>query len=478
MREKAEYGWMKHLDFMAIDLLSLFGMFFLAFYMKFGNLDLNARWVSILLIIMLLQIVINLLMNPYSGILRRSFFVTIGRAGQMALTNLLITTLFIYVMKYGDSFSREVMLETFIFYMIVSLLLKYFWRRLLLSGKVRMEQNKLRTLVIVGNGETLERTLKDATAADFQEYDIKAITSVDGFEGIEGSTVDSFVDKRIDISGLEKYVLENRIDEVMVAVDPKRMDRKVISRLIDNGINIHVNVESLFDLKPDDQFISRIGICQAVTMGVYGFTPKQRLYLGFKRLLDIIFGLLGCLFLLPIMGIVKFMNITSGDHEKIFYKQNRVGKNGKLFRMVKFRSMVPNADEILKEMLKDPVYSAEWAENQKFENDPRITKAGKILRKTSLDEWPQFINVLKGDMSVVGPRPLIVSELEDHDGLQLYNRVRPGVTGWWGCNGRSNIDYKERLDLEYHYIKHIGLSIDAICILRTIGAVFSKNGAK
>ena len=180
MREKAEYGWMKHLDFIIIDMLSLFGMFFLAFYMKFGNLDLNARWVSILLIIMLLQLVINLLMNPYSGILRRSFFIAIGRAGQMALSNLLITTLFIYVMKYGDSFSREVMLETFIFYMVVSLLLKYFWRRLLLSGKVKMEQNKLRTLVIIGSKGTLERTLKDATAADYQEYDIKAIISVDG----------------------------------------------------------------------------------------------------------------------------------------------------------------------------------------------------------------------------------------------------------------------------------------------------------
>lgn len=478
MHNKDEYSWMKHLDFIVIDLLSLFGVFFLAFYMKFGNLDLNTRWISILLIIMLLQLVINLLMNPYSGILRRSYFVTIGRAGQMALSNLLITTLFIYVMKYGDSFSREVMLETFIFYMVVSLLLKYFWRRLLLSGKVKMEQNKLRTLVIIGSKGTLERTLKDATAADYQEYDIKAIISVDGIGWNDDSTTNTFADRIIDISNLEKFVLENRIDEVMVAVEPKRVDREVICRLIDNGINIHVNVESLFDLKPDDQYISRIGICQTVTMGVYGFTPKQRLYLGIKRFLDIIIGLLGCVFLLPIMGIVKIMNVSSGDHERIFYKQNRVGKNGKLFRMVKFRSMVPNADEILKEMLKDPIYSAEWAENQKFENDPRITKAGKILRKTSLDEWPQFINVLKGDMSVVGPRPLIASELEDHDGLQLYNRVRPGVTGWWGCNGRSNIDYKERLDLEYHYIKHIGLSIDVICILRTIGAVFSKNGAK
>jgi len=117
---------------------------------------------------------------------------------------------------------------------------------------------------------------------------------------------------------------------------------------------------------------------------------------------------------------------------------------------------------MLKEMLKNPDYAAEWAENQKFEHDPRITKVGSFLRKTSLDEWPQFINVLFGDMSLVGPRPLVPGELEEHGGLQLYNRLRPGITGWWGCNGRSNIDYKERLDLEYHYIKNVGFVIDFV----------------
>ena len=472
MHYKGKHSWMKHFDFIMIDLLSLLGAFLLAFYLKFGNLELNTRWDSILLIILLLQLVINLLMNPYSGMLRRSYFVTIIHSGQMAIINLLITTLFIYVMKYGDSYSREVMLETFAFYLVIVLILKYIWRKLLLSGKIRTGRNKPKTLVVVGSKASLERTLKDAIAADFQEYEIKAVTSVDGFDE-NGDT-----NNRIEITDLEKYTLENRIDEVLVAVDPKLVDREAINRLIDNGINIHVNVESLFDLKPDDQYISRIGICKTVTLGNFDFMPKQRVYLIFKRLFDVLVGIFGCIFLLPLMGIVKLMNVTSKDHAKLFYRQKRVGKDGKLIRIFKFRSMVPNADEILQEMLKDPKYAAEWAENQKFENDPRITKAGNILRKTSLDEWPQFINVLIGDMSLIGPRPLVVGELEEHGGLQLYNKVRPGITGWWGCNGRSNIDYKERLDLEYHYIKHIGLSIDVICIFRTIGSVLLKRGAK
>ena len=131
--------------------------------------------------------------------------------------------------------------------------------------------------------------------------------------------------------------------------------------------------------------------------------------------------------------------------------------------------MVPNAGEVLVELLKDEKYRAEWEANQKFKNDPRITKVGNFLRKTSIDELPQLMNVFVGDMSLVGPRPLVEGELADHNGLKLYQKVKPGLTGWWGCNGRSNINYKERLELEYYYVKHCSLYLDVICILRRYG---------
>ena len=140
--------------------------------------------------------------------------------------------------------------------------------------------------------------------------------------------------------------------------------------------------------------------------------------------------------------------------------------------------MVYNAEEILEEMLKDKKYKKEWDKNQKFEDDPRITKIGKIIRKLSIDEIPQFINVLKGEMSLVGPRPLVVNELEEHNGLQLYNKVKPGITGWWACNGRSNIEYRERLELEYYYVKNCSVVLDIMCIFRTIFCVLKKEGAK
>lgn len=206
---------------------------------------------------------------------------------------------------------------------------------------------------------------------------------------------------------------------------------------------------------------------------------KMVMYHGIKRLFDIICSLIGCLFLLPIALVVKIITLLSGDKNSIFYKQKRVGKNGKFIYIYKFRSMVSNADEVLKELLKDPKYSEEWDLNQKFENDPRITKIGNILRKTSLDEVPQFINVLKGDMSMIGPRPLVEGELDNHNGNHyLYESVRPGITGWWAANGRSATTYQERLALEYYYVRNQSLSLDIKCVFRTIKAVIYKTGAK
>ena len=205
----------------------------------------------------------------------------------------------------------------------------------------------------------------------------------------------------------------------------------------------------------------------------------RRIYFIIKRLFDIFTSLIGILFLLPISLVIKICALLTGDKKSIFYRQKRIGKNGEYIYIYKFRSMVPNADEVLKELLKDPKYAQEWKENQKFEHDPRITKIGNILRKTSIDELPQLINVLKGDMSLIGPRPLVEGELDEHNGNhQLYESVRPGITGWWGCNGRSATDYEERLNLEYYYCKNCSLKLDIKCFFKTITAVIGKKGAK
>lgn len=209
------------------------------------------------------------------------------------------------------------------------------------------------------------------------------------------------------------------------------------------------------------------------------FSMSKRIYYVIKRLTDIIFALLGCILLIPIILIVKITYILNKDFDSIFFKQKRIGKNGKVFNLYKFRTMVPNAEEVLKKMLKQEKYKKEWDLNQKFSKDPRITKIGNILRKTSLDEVPQFINVLKGDMSLIGPRPLINGELDAHNGNhELYESIRPGITGWWAANGRSATTYEKRLELEYYYCKNCSIMLDIRCIFRTVKAVIFKTGAK
>lgn len=201
------------------------------------------------------------------------------------------------------------------------------------------------------------------------------------------------------------------------------------------------------------------------------------MYRYIKRLLDIILSLFGLIILIPICILVKISFLCKGDKKSIFFKHTRIGKDGKPFMMYKFRSMVHNAEELLEELLKDERYRKEWAENQKIEKDPRITTIGAFLRKSSLDELPQLLNVLKGDMSIVGPRPLVEGELEEHGGSKLYWKEKPGITGWWGSHGRSDVDYEQRLELEYYYIRNMSFKLDVICIFKTITAVLNHEGA-
>ena len=199
-----------------------------------------------------------------------------------------------------------------------------------------------------------------------------------------------------------------------------------------------------------------------------------------KRLFDIVVSIIGILFLLPIMLVVKLINIAYKDFDPLFYSQERIGKNGKTFKLYKFRSMVPNADEILHQTLEmDKVAREEYSINKKLKNDPRITKAGKILRKTSLDELPQLVNVLKGDMSLIGNRPYLPREEEDM--TEFYTdiiKTKPGITGYWQVNGRSDTTFRERLELESYYSNNCSLKLDIKIFFKTFSVVLLRKGAE
>ena len=177
-------------------------------------------------------------------------------------------------------------------------------------------------------------------------------------------------------------------------------------------------------------------------------------------------------------AIVKLLQLITKDKGSLFFKQTRIGLNGKPFEILKFRTMVRDADVVLGDILTDKKMKEEWEKSQKLERDPRITKAGWLLRKLSIDELPQFWNVLIGEMSCIGPRPLIPGELEYHGGKpDIYQSLKPGITSWWACNGRTALSYGERLELEYYYIEHFSFELDIKTFFRTIKTVLvSRNG--
>ena len=193
--------------------------------------------------------------------------------------------------------------------------------------------------------------------------------------------------------------------------------------------------------------------------------------------MDILFSLLMMPLLIILCIIIKIIYVLSGDYKNSIFRQDRIGKDGKKFEIYKFRTMTPDADKQLSELLENSDNKQEWEEYHKFKNDPRVTPIGLFLRKTSIDEFPQFINVLKGDMSVIGPRPLVEGELELHNGDKRYWKVRPGITGWWACNGRSNMKYDERLEREYYYIDNISFALDLNVFFKTIECILKKIGS-
>ena len=203
---------------------------------------------------------------------------------------------------------------------------------------------------------------------------------------------------------------------------------------------------------------------------------KGKIYRAFKRIVDIILGCIGLVLLSPVFLILAIC-IKIDSKGPVIFAHKRIGKNGKEFNMYKFRSMYENAEEMIENFNEEQ--KREWQENFKLENDPRITKVGKFLRKTSLDELPQIINIIKGDLSIIGPRPIVDEELEKYgENKEKFLSITPGLTGYWQANGRSNTTYEERMQMELYYIDNQSLWLDIKIFFKTIVSVLKKEGAK
>ena len=271
------------------------------------------------------------------------------------------------------------------------------------------------------------------------------------------------------ISQLEHLVNTLAADEVIIALPPDR--REQVSRILERGFSRHVMVRivsELGELVPRRFDVERFGGRPYI-----GFAPAARVS-WLKRAGDLVATSLGLLLISPLLlGIALAIKLDSPG--PVFYRQERVGKHGRRFKMLKFRSMRPDADKLLV-MLRErneasgPLF--------KMRSDPRVTRIGRVLRRLSLDELPQLLNVLKGEMSLVGPRPPLPSEVAEYEDWQ-FGRLRavPGITGLWQVSGRSEVPFHDMVRLDLHYIRNWSLGLDLEILVRTIPAVLTSRGA-
>ncbi len=278
---------------------------------------------------------------------------------------------------------------------------------------------------------------------------------------------------------LQEYLNNHQVDEVIIALPDanKRMNKEIYNAIRDKVevIKTIPKINGIISYQADIQdFDGTVLISSA-----QGRIKNDFAGLFMKRIVDICAGLVGLLLLIPLCIYVKIGNLKCGDHGPLFYLQDRVGKNGKHFKIIKFRSMVIGAEEKLRQLMEEnPEIRKEYETTKKLKDDPRITKFGEKLRSSSIDEMPQLLNVLFGQMSVVGPRPYLITEIPDMG--NTYTSVigcKPGITGMWQTHGRSQASWEDRLFFDEYYYRNWTIWLDMTILFKTAGVVLQHDGA-
>ena len=303
-------------------------------------------------------------------------------------------------------------------------------------------------------------------------------------DGILPIGLDDNQQKKIAIFGLnvfqdiEEAINKNKTSHVVVVL------QNLKSSEINSDIEKVMKAGLSYSIIPDLAGASLLGMRTShfFKYELLLFTPRDNLnrasYRAIKRLFDLTLSLIITVTISPIMLAIYLLLKLNGIKNPI-YRHERIGLNGEKIQVLKFRTMYQNGDEILNEYLKNnEIARQQWYDQRKLSNDPRITPIGNYLRKTSLDELPQLFNVIWGDMSLVGPRPIVKEEMSQYaEGMHYYYQVRPGITGIWQISGRSLTTYQERIQLDKWYIKNWSIWYDIAILIRTIGVVIFKEGA-
>lgn len=341
------------------------------------------------------------------------------------------------------------------------------------------KKHSFNTLVI-GCGKEANKFINTCKKNRYALSNVKAVINCNDIPELNGFYQENVIENVnvYSLTGIDQVIKDNKIDIVVLCISEADVQQTAyIRNLLRNKVNEikflpKVNSLVTYDCTVQD-FDGQLLICSK-------YERLAVLDVFVKRLVDICAGLIGCLLLLPLSLIVKLLFLKEGDKDSIWFVQERVGKDGRRILIYKYRSMIVGAEKVLQDLMeKDPNIAEEYRLNKKLENDPRVTKIGKFIRESSLDELPQLINVLFGSMSLVGPRPYLPGEIKDMgDYYDSIVSCRPGITGMWQVSGRSDVSFKERLKFDEYYANNWSIWLDLTVLIKTIRAVLGHEGAQ
>ncbi len=395
---------------------------------------------------------------------------------QLTKSHLCFFVALLVLVPHATGYERRMVLVFFVIIMFCSVLLLNRAMRIILRSKFA------RRTLIIGTGVEASRLGTIAARNRF------ALTNVIGYIDVTQNDILSHIPQNnvvchehvnipvFPYHQMDFVIRKENVSQIIIAIP--EADKKQLDIIMENIYDKVSAVKYLPNVNGTINFSSQVQDFDGMLLIA---TSKDKLSLFdrfIKRAVDIVVGLIGVVILLPLLIFVKLAMLKEGDKGPMIFSQERVGFKGRSVKLYKFRSMVPNAEGLLEELMeKDPLIKEEYLKNKKLVNDPRITKVGHFLRKTSLDEWPQFINVLKGEMSFVGPRPYLYREIED---MGIYYETiiscRPGITGMWQANGRSDVGFQRRCELDDYYFRNWNIWLDLTIIYKTVrGVIYGKG---
>ena len=466
---KVKASWIKHLDFAIGDVFCLLISYVLAGLLRYSNISFikEFHYQQMLFSIAIASLITSFVFESYRGILRRGFY----KEFRAVIIHICITAIevmiYLFAIRKSNIIPRGVYIITFFLGVVLMYVFRIGWKRIV---KKIFATNPYRSRVLViTKKEFAEDFIAGLLSKGYADYELKGCVLYD--QEYEKGEIQG-IPMVCDTKGLMEYVKLQVIDEVVIQIDKVTQEMQVATQeLVNMGVTVHIELAKIFGEFPDMR-AGQFGGYKVITISIHRVKLSQ---LFIKRTMDIIGGVVG-LIITGIIFVIIAPTIKIQSTGPVFFAQERVGRNGRIFKLYKFRSMYADAEKRKKELLKDNKMQGHMF---KMDNDPRITPIGHFIRKYSIDEWPQFWNVLKGEMSLVGTRPPTIDEFEQYD---KHHRVRlsikPGITGMWQVNGRSDIvDFEEVVRLDEKYIRDWDLGLDFKILLKTVLVVLGKRGS-